>query len=180
MPAHDERQLISQAQEGNVQAFRALIERYMKQAYNIAYSVVNDHEEAQDITQESFVRIHRSLHRFRGEAQFGTWMYRIVMNQALNMVQRKKTKARVEVALTDHMNAISSSYEHTDEHPEMQMHVERALHNLPTLQRVVVILRHLNGLSTRQVSTILQCSEGTVKTHLHRGLKKMRVMLNSL
>jgi len=59
----------------------------------------------------------------------------------------------------------------------MQAHIERALHELPTLQRSVVILRHLEGLSTRQVSGILGCTEGTVKTHLHRGLKKMKRLL---
>ncbi len=60
---------------------------------------------------------------------------------------------------------------------DTRIYVERALHELPTLQRAVVMLRHMNGLSTRQVSRILDCSEGTVKTHLHRGLKKMREKL---
>ena len=60
---------------------------------------------------------------------------------------------------------------------DLRAHIERALYRLPTLQRAVVILRHMDGLSTKQVSDILQCSEGTVKTHLHRGLKKMQKML---
>jgi RNA polymerase sigma-70 factor (ECF subfamily) len=63
---------------------------------------------------------------------------------------------------------------------DTQRYLERALHELPTLQRAVVMLRHLNGLSTHQVSRILECSEGTVKTHLHRGLKKMRERLEFL
>jgi RNA polymerase sigma factor (sigma-70 family) len=64
--------------------------------------------------------------------------------------------------------------------PDLRAHVERALHELPTLQRAVVILRHLNGLSTREVGNILHCSEGTVKTHLFRGLEKMRQRLQFL
>ena len=63
------------------------------------------------------------------------------------------------------------------ENLDLSMHIERALHELPTLQRAVVILRHIDGLPTRTVSEILKCSEGTVKTHLHRGLKKMRSLL---
>ena len=60
---------------------------------------------------------------------------------------------------------------------DLRLHIERALYRLPTLQRAVVILRHMDGLSTKQVSDILECSEGTVKTHLHRALKKMQKML---
>jgi RNA polymerase sigma-70 factor (ECF subfamily) len=63
---------------------------------------------------------------------------------------------------------------------DTSIHIERALHELPTLQRAVVILRHMDGYSTRQVSEILRCSEGTVKTHLHRGLKKMRKLLHQI
>ena len=63
---------------------------------------------------------------------------------------------------------------------DLSQHVERALHTLPTMQRAVVILRHMDGLSTKQVSNILSCSEGTVKTHLHRGLKKMHGLLKHL
>jgi len=63
---------------------------------------------------------------------------------------------------------------------DVSNHVERALHTLPTMQRAVVILRHMDGLSTKQVSTILRCSEGTVKTHLHRGLKKMKGLLRQV
>lgn len=180
MSAADEQQLILQSKEGNVQAFRLLVQRYMKQAYNIAYGVVNHHDEAEDIAQESFVRIYQSLKSFRGDAEFSTWMYRIVMNCSLNRMSQKKNKVRYEVPMVDNMQ-VQVGCSHTPNHqPDVQMHIERAIHRLPTLQRAVVILRHLNGLSTKQVSGILQCSEGTVKTHLHRGLKKMRTMLDFL
>jgi RNA polymerase sigma-70 factor (ECF subfamily) len=180
MSAADEQQLILQSKEGNVQAFRLLVERYMKQAYNIAYGVVNHHDEAEDIAQESFVRIYQSIGSFRGDAQFSTWLYRIVMNFSLNKMSQKKNRVRYEVSMRETIQ-VEAGCSHTPHHqPDVQMHIERAIHKLPTLQRAVVILRHLNGLSTKQVSGILQCSEGTVKTHLHRGLKKMRVMLDFL
>jgi RNA polymerase sigma-70 factor, ECF subfamily len=185
MPADDERRLIFEAQEGSRDAFRLLVERYMKQAYNIAYSVVADHDDADDVAQEAFVRVYHSLRSFRGEAGFGTWLYRIVMNLSLNRLRQIKIRERREVQMQpefpDHSAGVptvadASSYSQ----PDFHMHLERALHRLPTLQRSVVILRHMNGMSTKQVGAILNCSEGTVKTHLHRGLKKMRTMLDFL
>ena len=180
MPAADERQLILDAQEGSHDAFRSLVERYMKHAYNIAYGVVSNHDDAEDIAQETFVRVYRSICSFRGDAEFGTWLYRITMNLSLNAVKRRKHTPLHQIENVEgKMLSGESHSEHSHQH-DLQQHLEKALHELPTLQRATVILRHLNGLSTRQVSNILRCSEGTVKTHLHRGLKKMRSHLGFL
>jgi RNA polymerase sigma factor (sigma-70 family) len=102
------------------------------------------------------------------------------MNLSLNRAKQQQKNVRRSVS-SESVEAVAAAPE--SPHAtivDARMHVERALHELPTLQRAVVILRHLDGLSTRQVSTILKCSEGTVKTHLHRGLKKMKLMLQSL
>ncbi len=180
MSAADEQQLIVQAKNGNVRAFRDLVERYMKHAYNVAHSFVGSHDNAEDIAQEAFVRVHRSLSSFRGDAEFSTWLYRITMNLSLNRLNEKKKKMQREINIMESIQESANPGAESTDGANVQMHIERALHRLPTLQRAVVILRHLNGLSTREVSTILQCSEGTVKTHLHRGLNKMRVMLEFL
>ena len=180
MPVADVRQLIAQAQEGSHEAFRILVDRHMKQAYNLAYGFVLDHDDAEDVAQESFVRAFQSLRSFRFESEFSTWLYRIVHNVALNRVRQKKTKSGREVDL-DYPGADRADDEtKVTEQADMRLHLERALHELPTLQRSVVLLRHLEGLSTRQVSQILGCTEGTVKTHLHRGLKKMKKILDYL
>jgi len=179
MPAADEQQLILQAKSGSHEAFRVLVERYMKQAYNVAYGFVNDHDDANDIAQESFVRVFQSIGSFRGDAQFSTWLYRIVTNVSLNRTkQRARKMVREERDPGVLIEAAQNPF--TTEDSDVQMHIERALHQLPTLQRAVVILRHIDGLSTRQVSGILKCSEGTIKTHLYRGLKKMKEKLSFL
>ena len=178
MTAADEQQLILQVKEGSHDAFRVLVERHMKQAYNVAYGFVNDHDDAEDLAQESFVRAFQGIGSYRGDAGFGTWLYRIVVNLSLNRVRQKKDNARRELRDAD-----ENSFSHQPDESidlDLRVHIERSLHQLPTLQRAVVILRHLNGLSTRQVGTILKCSEGTVKTHLHRGLKKMKSNMNVL
>lgn len=178
MPAPEERELILRAKEGSEGAFRLLVERHMKSAYDIAIHFVNDHHDAQDVAQEAFIRVHRSLGGFRGDADFRTWLYRIVTNLAMNRIRSRKSRARIEVRGEDMLENMPQPEAGSAAGPDMTAHIERALHELPTLQRAVVLLRHLNGLSTKEVSSILSCSEGTVKTHLHRGLKKMRKLLD--
>ncbi|HUL43419.1 MAG TPA: sigma-70 family RNA polymerase sigma factor [Bacteroidota bacterium] len=180
MTAADEQQLILRVKEGSHEAFRILVERYMKHAYNVAYGFVSDHDDAEDIAQESFVRAYQSIGSFRGEAGFGTWLYRIVTNLSLNRVRQKKQIAAREVHDAEESLLKRGDGLELHEVSELKMHIERTLHELPTLQRAAVILRHINGLSTKQVSSILQCSEGTVKTHLYRGLKKMKIKMKYL
>lgn len=179
MPAADEQQLITEAKNGSREAFRCLVERHMKQAYTIAYGFVNDHDGAEEIAQDAFVRVYESLASFRGEAAFSTWLYRIVTNLSLNRVSQMKRR-REERLDGKHEDMIGETALGFSEDLDVAGHIERALHELPTLQRAVVMLRHLNGLSTREVSHILHCSEGTVKTHLFRGLEKMRQKLQFL
>jgi RNA polymerase sigma-70 factor (ECF subfamily) len=188
MPAADERQLIRQAVEGRNGAFRMLVERHMRKAYDIAFHHLGNHEDAEDVSQEAFVRVYRSLHSFRGDSAFDTWLYRIVTNLSMNKLRQRASRAKREVppdpGISDRTGErdvprdIPVEPEFMHMNPDMRGHIETALHELPTVQRAVVILRHMDGLSTRQVSKILKCSEGTVKTHLHRGLKKMRKLLD--
>ena len=177
MAVADDRQLIQLAKDGSHDAFRLLMERYIKRAYDVAIRFVSDHAAAEDITQEAFVKVHASLSSFRGEAEFGTWLHRIVVNIALTKKRLEKNNTERHVSFDDARDVATGDHHDVLVTTERQVHVERALHELPTLQRAVVILRHLNGLSTKQVSEILQCSEGTVKTHLFRGLKKMKTRL---
>jgi len=176
MPAADEQHLLQEAKEGSRDAYRRLVERHMRQAYNVAYGFVHDRDSARDILQDALVRAFVALPRFRGDAEFGTWLHRIVMNLSLNYIRSAAIRARREVPVT---GATEPGHDQERERHsrEMRIHVERALHELPTLQRAVVTLRHIEGMSTKQVSAILHCSEGTVKTHLSRGLTKLRSKL---
>jgi RNA polymerase sigma-70 factor, ECF subfamily len=179
MPADRERQLIQDVQEGSHDAFRELVELHMRRVYDLAYGFVNNHDDAEDIAQEVFVKVFHALKSFRQDSGFSTWLYRITANSALDRLkQRKRSVARFVPMEESHLSGIAAS-QGTD-HGEESMLIERALHELPTLQRAVVMLRHIDGFSTKQVSDILKCSEGTVKTHLHRGLKKMRKKLEHL
>jgi RNA polymerase sigma-70 factor, ECF subfamily len=179
MPADRERQLILDVQEGSHTAFRELVELHMRRVYDIAFGFVYDHDDAEDVAQEVFVKVHHALKSFRQESGFSTWLYRITTNCALDRLkQKKRSIARFVPMEESHLSAIAVS--HGMDQSEDSVIIERALHELPTLQRAVVMLRHMDGFSTKQVSDMLKCSEGTVKTHLHRGLKKMRKKLEHL
>jgi RNA polymerase sigma-70 factor (ECF subfamily) len=179
MPADRERQLILDVQEGSHDAFRQLVELHMRRVYDLAYGFVSDHDDAEDIAQEVFVKVYHSIKHFRQESGFSTWVYRIAANTSLDRLkQRKRLAARLVPMEESHISALSANAG-TDQ-IDTTAHIERALYELPTLQRAVVILRHMDGFSTKQVSGILRCSEGTVKTHLHRGLKKMRKLLHEV
>ena len=180
MSAAGEESLIDRCNNGDPSAFRELVERHMRQAYDLAYSFLQDHHDADDVAQESFVRVYRSLSGFRAESGFATWLYRIVTNLALDRRRQRQRVAARNVPLYDPV--VEETMRSAEEmlSADVPKHIERALHALPTMQRAVVILRHMDGLSTKQVSSILRCSEGTVKTHLHRGLKKMQVLLRQV
>ncbi|MDH4071266.1 MAG: sigma-70 family RNA polymerase sigma factor [Ignavibacteria bacterium] len=179
MTAADERILLRQAQEGSHQAFGRLVESHMKPAYNIAFRFVNDHHMAEEIAQDAFVRAHQSLDSFRGESGFGTWIYRIVVNLSLNAVKARRRRT-LRFGSPEKIVPGRNGSDTREGEPLVRMHLNNAVDSLPQLQRKVVILRHIEGYSTREVSEILQCSEGTVKTHLFRGLHKLRRMLRFL
>ncbi|MBI5471187.1 MAG: RNA polymerase sigma factor [Ignavibacteriae bacterium] len=176
----DERRILQQAKDGNRDAFRLLMNRHLRRVYDVAYRFIGDHDMAEDITQETFVKVHAALPSFRGDAEFSTWLHRITVNIALTKKRLEKSKQQRHVRLDDALDGADCEQHEALHIDERRAHIERALHELPTLQRAVVILRHLNGLSTKQVSDILRCSEGTVKTHLFRGLRKMRSKLHYL
>lgn len=179
MSSADEQELIYKAKNGNYEAFNCLITRYMKQTYNIAYHFVNNHEDAEDIVQETFVKVYHNLKKFRGDSEFSTWLFRIVTNISINQLNQRKRLNNIVLKSTNTDNMVNSNQLNTS-NIDLMHHIEMALDKLSQLQRTVVILRHLEGLSTKQVSRILRCSEGTVKTHLFRALKKLRNLLSFL
>jgi len=136
MTAADEQHLIQMAKGGSHEAFRCLVERHMKQAYNVAYGFVNDHYHAEEVAQESILRAYRSLKSFRGDSEFGTWLYRIVVNLSLNTVKRNKRIANWEAPVEAERGATENGSV-PGERQLLAAHIYRALQELPTLQRSV-------------------------------------------
>lgn len=173
----DEQHLLHQAKQGDRQAFGRLVDRHMKRTYSVALRFMNDRHLAEEVVQESFVKAYQAIGSFRGDSEFTTWLYRIVVNLSLNAMKANK---RTHVPFDTSLSASLTPVQQPSEDSVRTDLIRKALTDLPALQQQVVVLRHLEGHSTREVSRILQCSEGTVKTHLFRGLKKLRVKLGFL
>jgi RNA polymerase sigma-70 factor (ECF subfamily) len=180
MPLSDDQILVEQVCQGDLNAYRVLVERYQKYAYQIAYRILRSHHDAEDASQEAFVRIYQTVRNFRREAKFSTYLYRTVVNLSLNTLRRRE---REPVAENSRIDAWQETNKDLAESPKIELidirdHLHRAIARLSQKQQAILVLRHYEGLSTREVSEILNCSEGTVKQQLHRAVVKLQKFLH--
>jgi RNA polymerase sigma-70 factor, ECF subfamily len=183
----DERELVDEARRGDAVAFRRLVERYQRRAYAVALGMVHDHDDARDICQEAFLRVHRNLATFEGEAQFFTWMYRIVMNLCIDHL-RKKRGERVEFddarANEEAADDVGIAPRRTGFDPgralsdkELRARIQAALKRLSPAHRAVLLMREVDGLSYKEMADIVGCSIGTIMSRLFHARKNMQRML---
>ena len=165
--------LVARARQGDEAAFEQLVRRHQRYVLNVAYRVLGDYAEAEDMTQEAFVRAWRGLSGFRGQAQFKTWLYRIVHNLCLNRLpglQRELLQAEpLEEVLPSPAPSMPSRFE--DQERMAFLHTE--LGRLPEKYRLVLTLRYLQHLSYDEIATTLDVPIGTVKTHIHRARRML-------
>ena len=186
-------ELVARAQDGDQTAFEALVRQYQGKAYAIAYNMCSgDSEEAQEHTQEAFLRAYRSLKTFRGKSSFNTWFYRILINTCLDSRRKRNRwegifffwrRNKHENASSDEINA---EYRDPKEYSnpmaalnnkQLAQEIRQALASLPEKQRVVFQLKVLNGMRIREIAKIMGSAEGTVKSHLFRATHFMREAL---
>ena len=176
-----ERELVRRAQAGDGEAFSALVVEHQQFAYNLALRVVGDPHEAEDITQEAFVRAWLALPNFRGQAQFRTWLYRIVTNLCCNRLPRLR---RDLLAMGDETAAQVPGAPDADpattvEVGERCAFLHQQIEALPESYRMVVSLRYQQELSYEEIASVLSLPVGTVKTGLFRARARLREALQS-
>ena len=169
-----DRELLERCRGGEPGAFEELVERTHRQVYTLAYRLVGDRYEAEDVAQEAYLRVHRSLRGFRGEARFETWLHRIVANVAMTNL-RKRGRFGEPVEEPDRVVRIPGGPSPDDvlERDE----VRRALVALPPGQRAVVVLKDIYGFSAREVAEQMGTSEGAVKVRLHRARRNLKELV---
>jgi RNA polymerase sigma-70 factor, ECF subfamily len=168
--------------------FDGLVKQYQKQAYNIAYRMTGNHADAEDLTQEAFVRAYRFFGRYRRDWPFDNWLYKIMTNLFVDNL-RRKPKAKVQ-SLDQPLDLGSRADDIFIEVPdvsfnperlvlskELDGHIQKALNSLPPDFRMTVILSDIEGLSYEEVSEAMKCSLGTVRSRLHRGRKQLRAKI---
>lgn len=182
-------ELVRQCKSGDRQAFRELVERYQRKAVAIAFGILHDREDALEIAQEAFAKVFTGIQKFKEEASFYTWLYRITVNLAIDR-QRQKSRqplleredsgegenvrnARIE-GIPD--SAEADPYEQVKD-KELGERIRSALAELTPAHKAVILLREVEGLSYEEISEVLQCSRGTVMSRLHYARKKLQSRL---
>ena len=166
--------------------FDALVERYHRQAYNIAYRMAGNHAEAEDLTQEAFIRAFRFFGQYRRELPFDSWLYKIMSNVFIDRLRRRpKAKIRsLDQPVTTEDGEAQFEIADTQEGPEgevlsreMDSRIQDALEELPEAFRLTVIYADIEGLSYEEIADVTKTNIGTVRSRLHRGRRMLRDML---
>ena len=178
--------LIENLREGDMTALAILVEKYKRLVYRIAIQITRNHEDADDVMQDTFLKVYESIHSFRKEATFETWLYRIVVNHAMNVVKRRKRRRETSLSATSEVEIrpdlrrtadLANNPQLNAEKEELQKWVTQAVDSLPVKHRTVVILHEFEGLTHLEIASILNCSEGTVRSRLHYARKRLRDLL---
>lgn len=169
-----EESLISRAQAGDLAAFEDLVRAYQDMAYRIACRIVGSPDDAQDVCQESFIKLHRVIGKYRPRHKFSTWLYRLVVNTAIDFLRRERHPGHVP--LEESADVTSRD---TWPYRDLRLSVDQLLDGLSPKQRVAFALRDLQGFPLDEVARILNCSAITVRVHLHAARRRLRDRLEN-
>ena len=186
---HDTSALVKKAQSNDPRAFEELVGLYQNKVYKLCYHLAGNHDDAQDLSQEVFIRAYKALGNFRNEADFGTWLHRITLNIWLN-IKRKNSRKIVSLDepyesgngsnIQREVAALEGDPLEALEEKEFRGLVRTALCKLTEEHRAVLVLREIEGYSYEEVASLLGCSLGTVKSRLSRAREVLRREMTEL
>lgn len=180
----DEKLLVKRCKEGDLKAFDELVNFYQNKVYTIAYRFMGNHADASDLAQDAFIKAYRSLLSFRGDSSFATWLYRIVTNVCRDEL-RKQSRYK-KISLDDAMlySGGNPSLEASEMTPEEYMEseekkdlVQKHLNALSEDQRLILVMREIQGLSYEEIASFLDCTLGTVKSRLNRARQTLKTRI---
>jgi RNA polymerase sigma-70 factor, ECF subfamily len=178
-----EQETIRRAQKGDANAFERIYQLHSQRIYALCLRIVRNPTEAEDLTQEAFMRVFRKIQTFRGESAFSTWLYRLALNVVLMQIRKENLRP---ASLEERSRTNEESGE-----PRKQMvscdsklaglidrlHLKRALEQLPVARKIVFVLHDIQGYKHREIAKMMDCSVGTSKGQLHRARKQLRNLL---
>lgn len=178
----DTEKIILQIQKGDNNAFKILVEEYQQYAFKLAFRIVCNDEDAKDVVQESFIKIWKNMKTYKREIKFTTWMYKIITNTAIDKLRVIKRNNHVNIKDVSQLLDLMSN-----EHPDIQFDnletgqlIRTISESLPEKQKLVFILRDLQGMGSKDVEEVLDMNETSVKSNLYFARKAVREKLNKL
>jgi RNA polymerase sigma-70 factor (ECF subfamily) len=185
--AEEDRALVTRAQGGDVTAFRLLVERHQRRAFTIAYALVRDEHDANELVQDAFLRVFKSLGSFQGGSSFFTWLYRIVTNLSIDLKRKPGRQATADLdearldmdAEADMDLPFLSRLEGADpadvvRRREIAARLQAALDALPSYHRAVIVMREIDGLSYEEMAQAVGVSKGTIMSRLFHARQKLQ------
>ena len=183
----NEELLIRKAQRGNLNAFESLVSLYDARVMGLIYNMLNNTEDARDIYQDVFLKVYKSIHKFRFQSEFYTWLYRIVVNTCINF--RKRRSKRMNESIDNFIETTDNNWKLVSSgdipnpeqnllNKELDTKIQKSIELLSNKQKTVFILRHYQGHKLSEIAEIMNCSEGTVKNYMFRAVQKMKRLLH--
>ncbi len=182
-----DKELIAMITAGDMDVMGDLMARHSSKAYQISYSVLGNKDDAEEVTQDAFIRIYRALPNFRGDSEFSTWMYRIVINQARNKYRwNKRRGSQVNISIdkdteTDNGSSIPFDLPEKGKNPDEEVifkewegEIADEIKKLPVVNREALLLRNMKNLSYEQIAEMLDCKIGTIKSRIARAREELR------
>jgi RNA polymerase sigma-70 factor (ECF subfamily) len=188
--APEDNELVARCQQGDAGAFDELVTRYRQRVYAMIYNMVHNEHDAWDLAQDSFVKVWKSIARFRGQSSFYTWVYRIVMNVTIDWLRKKQIHGGTEfddrIGLHD-IEPASSTVPKAEllpakklEQAEIRGRINDAIERLSPEHRAVIVMREIDGLQYEEIAEAMECSIGTVMSRLFYARKRMQGMLKDV
>jgi RNA polymerase sigma-70 factor (ECF subfamily) len=183
MSPEDENRLSERLIRGESTAFREFVETYKRKVYGLAYELTKNHADAEDVSQVAFMKVHKSIGTFQKDASLNSWLYRIVVNAAIDHIRKKpffpadKTEALPGRYADDGIRPVTGrpgDLQHEAESALMQKKIEKAMGRISEREKTVFLLRHYHDLNLKEIAVALGISLGSVKSYLFRSIKKIQ------
>ncbi len=175
--------LVAASKQGDQDAFAQLVQRYQRRIFNLVFRILQQYDEATEITQETFLAAWQGLPSFRGDARFPTWLYRIAYNCSLKQLEHRRRDRALQEAIQaeqvlQHVDDSMRADTELEAHDRQTM-IQEQISNLPAKYRIVLVLRHLQEMTYEEMAEALTMPIGTIKTHLFRARNLLKERLEA-
>ena len=179
-------EIVEKVLKGDIEAFSELIDKYEKMVYNLAYRVFNNTSDAEDITQEVFIKVYKNIYKCEGKQSIKTWIYTVAYNTCIDEIRKRKGKNNISLDMDlegeeDNFSLEIASNEPTPENVLIQkeglLEIEQAINSLNEINKSLIFLRDIKGFSYNEISEIMGLNIGTVKSRLNRARNALKNIL---